>query len=843
MSIFNETLPEFVQKEINGRQNNLANRNNIYTINSKTAWVRMTSGVNVLDKNGQLSNKLAKENVIFNILGGNASSGNPMVGYTTGNRHGIRPLPGINSLNCQSYAPNGSLRKVVVKFTVWDIKQLDLLEILYMRPGMTVCIEWGWSHKLADNKTNLLPNFGTKFLEDADASLLSLHKRAYEEIISNGGNFDICIGKVQNYSYSARMDGGFDCETTIVSYNEILESFKVNFIPLNMESPNENTTTPLVTANSITYTSDSDDNLQSKYAEGIIPGILYELYQRGLADDQGGSGTIRNHNYKAPNSDEIITYSLFSLKLPPAVINKQTDPNVIAQNATSIFIKFGDFINILNNFVLYNNKSGTITSVSLTDEKGNPLKCVAHPFQFSTNPAVCIISADGWINANEQIKSDLNEVKDETTNPTPGATPPATSYKGNIVKLNQLISEIPDSSASTSTFLSLVEDELKNGATSLGQAINNVWEHIADLNPTPINENGKITYEFNNGVWTYTTTDGKSVQLNKFLNLTNGSVNTMVDIIVLTIEGVYNQELKQRDNKYSKIIGSLGIGIFEANNFERNRFGSNYHLKDTAIKRIKTQFESSIVNKIYYFNEATTEQFTEVTSQEIGKTLGATLSNLSYYSFFDDTRANSDYKVGRIENIFINLDFIYKLVKPSTTVVDDKNKKNEISFNQLINNILLEVQNSIGSINQFEIYGDGIETGKTYIIDKNYIDPVAYKDLFSFQLDNTSSTAKNYSIRSQIFPEQSSIIAISTQAQSGKLGTNNKGLVNYNYGIKDRVIGTADSGAELATTLKQQSAQFPKTHINQALSTIATAVTQLYIVPAAGVTPPFGPPI
>jgi len=822
MSIFNETLPTFVQTELKGRQNNLNSRNNIYTINSKAAWVRMTSGVNVLNSKGEYTNEIARNNVMFNILDGNTNtSGNPMVGYTTGNRHGIRPLPGINSLNCQSYAPNGSLRKVVVKFTIWDIKQLDLLEILYMRPGMSVCVEWGWSHKLADNATNRPPNFGTKFLDMADESLLSLHKAAYEEIISNGGNFDICIGKVQNYSYSARMDGGYDCETTIVSYNEILDSFKINYVPLNMETTNDNSTKPLVTSNSVTYDADSDIKLQSKYAEGIIPGILYELYQRGLADDQGGSGTLRNHNYADPVTGKTIDYSLFSLKLPSEVVDKITDPDVIQQNATSIFIKFGDFINMLNSFVLANNKNGTITSV---DIKG--MKCAAHPFQFSTNPRVCLISADAWIKANDQIKKDLNEVKDESTNPTPGAPPPNTSYKGNATKLNQLISEIPSSSDSTPTFLSLVEDELKNGATSLTQAVNNVWQHIADLNPTPINENGKISYKFSSNL-IYPSPDGKSVQLNKFLNLTGGNVDTMVELIVDDIQNNYAGNTvtnKLFTRKYPKITGALYVS--NNDNFEFNFLA--FKLKEKIVLQIKKQFETLIKSTTYYFNEATTTQFTEVATQEIGQTLGNALSNLDYYSFFDPS--DTTYRTGNIENIFVNLDFIYKLVKPKSTNVEDKNKKNEVAFNQFMSNLLLEIQNSIGSINSFEIYGDGIETGKTFIIDRSYVSPVPYKNLFSFELDNTKSTSKNYSIRSQIFPEQSSIVAISTQAQSGKLGYNNKGLVNYNYGITDRIIGAVDSGAEFGNTAQEEQ---KKSHINQALSQIATAVTQLYIVPAA----------
>jgi hypothetical protein len=823
MSIFNETLPIFVQNELNGRQNNLANRNNIYTFNSKTAWVRMTSGVNVIDKNGQESNQIAKNNVIFNILDGNTNTiGNPMVGYTTGNRHGIRPLPGINSLNCQSYAPNGSLRKVVVKFTIWDIEQLDLLEILYMRPGMSVCIEWGWSHKLADNTTNSLPNFGTKFLDMADAPLLDLHKAAYNEIKDNGGNFDICIGKVQNYSYSARTDGGYDCETTIVSYNEILDSFKINYIPLNMETTNNNATKPLITANSLVYNSSTDIKLQSKYAEGIIPGILYELYEQGLTDDQGGNGTIKRHTY-VNNNGKTEDYTLFSLKLPSEVVNKMTDPDVIAQNATSIFIRFGDFVEILNNFVLYNNKSGPVT---LVDIKG--MKCVAHPFQFSTNPSVCLISADGWIDANQSINNAINNVSG-------AAAPPPTPPSRNNAKVNQLINEIRDDSDSTATFLSLVEDELVNGAGTLDEAVKRVWKQIADLNPTPVANSGGISYDFSQSAWVYVSPNGSDVKLNKFLNLTGGNINRMVELITNDIE--YNISGNSITSAISSLFGGTDyprisklFGPFKNEDFELNvSLVTPYRLKSNVVNKIKVEFQKVIVDTTYSFNASTTAAFTQVAVGAIGNDLFKTISNLGSSSFFDPTDPN--YRTGQIENIFLNVDYIYKLVKPKTTNTDDKNKKNEITFNQLMHNLLLEVQNSIGSINQFEIYGDGIETGKTQIIDRNYINPVKYTDLFSFELDNTSSTARNYSIRSQIFPEQSSIVAISTQAQSGKLGYNNKGLVNYNYGIKDRIVGVANSGAEL-TNAQQPN---PRNHINQALSQLATAVNKLYIIPTSNI--------
>jgi hypothetical protein len=597
-----------------------------------------------------------------------------------------------------------------------------------------------------------------------------------------------------------------------------------------METTNNNSTKPLITADSLAYSS-SDTRLQSKYAEGIIPGILYELYEQGLTDDQGGGGTLKNHTY-INNKGGTSTYSLFSLKLPPEVVNKMTDPDVIAQNATSIFVRFGDFIEMLNNFVLYNNNGGTVTSV---DIKG--MKCLAHPFQFSTNPTVCVISANGWIDANQQIKKDINEIKDEPTKQATGSAAPP--HVGNKTKLNQLIAEIPDSSDSTPTFLSLVEDELKNGAQYIDLAIERVWRHIADLNPTPVNEDGKISYKFDAGSmpigiysipvdYKYTSPDGKSVKLNKFLNLTDGSIDTMANIIYNNVSALASTGTC----KYPNLLKTIFPSINGSN-------ASAYTDKESSTRgQIKNVLKKLIIDKTYSFNEATTSQFTDVAIQEIGQSLSNVVSNLSSSSFFDPNDKN--YRTGQIENIYINLDYIYKQVKPKTTNIDDKNKKNEISFNQLMHNLLLEVQNSIGSINQFEIYGDGIETGKTQIIDRNYINPVKYTDLFSFELDNTSSTAKNYSIRSQIFPEQSSIVAISTQAQSGKLGYDNKGLVNYNYGIADRIVGEADSGAELGNTTK---AEQKKTHINQALSQIATAVIKLYIIPAAGAAPAGTPPI
>jgi hypothetical protein len=54
MSIFRETFPQFIQDELNRRQNGILARTPLFVheLNTRSAWIRMTSGVNTVDQNG-----------------------------------------------------------------------------------------------------------------------------------------------------------------------------------------------------------------------------------------------------------------------------------------------------------------------------------------------------------------------------------------------------------------------------------------------------------------------------------------------------------------------------------------------------------------------------------------------------------------------------------------------------------------------------------------------------------------------------------------------------------------------------------------------------------------------
>ena len=800
MSIFSESFPDFIKNELNGRQAQMGDNSKdikyLTSLMSRTAWVRMTSGVNVLDSKGEYTNEVAKSNIITNILGGTNKneSGNPFTGYKTEDylgrkyRHGIRPLPGITDVAIQSLSPNGSLRKVTVKFNVWDIKQLDLMEILYMRPGFTICVEWGWSHKLSTGDTQLLPNFGKNFLDKKEVSLMELYAEAYEEVKKSNGNYDICIGKVQNYSWNARTDGGYDCEVTIVTYGEILESLKCNYIPLdsdlvvnglilntvnNVLKQESNTTNPYTVGNTAV-----DSGGYDKYSEGIIPGLLSDLYNSSIA--YNGKLILQDDTIPA-TPFELTTlanrYNMFVLTLPPDVTQSTVR---LSQQGKSVYITLKSFIKILNRYVLLHNSKGELLEFS-TLYNGSELKCLAHPFSMSTNPNICLIRPDVWLNASS-VPPTPPTPTNSTSNLDPN-NPTSLDYTGVIKELKKLA----DKKLINRISSDLYETDVQNQFNLL-------------LNNTKLTSTTKTLYE-------------------QTLSEINNQYLLLIDYFFKPTAGADQDALnryEENKNKYGTFylfaINYLKLKVNTAgNSFDITKFTTNQYFKpalnnlnSTSIVDIPTGYSRVIQNA--NVNTATNAQ-----ELQIAQNL-AILKDLNPF-FVPGT----EYSEGYIGNIYLNLDFLYSLVAPKETETNDPNRVNNIYINKYITDILLKVENSIGSINQFEIYSDYTDN-IARIIDKNLL--VDVPEPFKFQVDNTNSIIRNYGIKSMIFPDQMSIFAISAQTKSGTLGEKNQHLIAYNRGIQDRIIKESNSGANYVspTTAKSGDSTSP---IFKAISTLA----------------------
>jgi hypothetical protein len=266
MSIFKQSFPKWVREQLKVRQDLQATGTNgnsksqaALTWNqNKQCVIRATSLVDYKSdvglelkkgttqeefeklKGSQLSKRFVLQGGILddgkirNKPFGQAGSayGDPTIGSDGENidGYGQVPMPGITQLDIKTKSAYGSLRQAKLSFVVHNLRQLEVMEMLYMRPGYPIVVEWGWSPFIDNNGeiqtiTPLLSNYLDLFQdkikqEDLYSSIVKL-KRDSE------GNCDAFMGFVTNFGFQARADGGFDCYSEIVSMGEAIDSLKM----------------------------------------------------------------------------------------------------------------------------------------------------------------------------------------------------------------------------------------------------------------------------------------------------------------------------------------------------------------------------------------------------------------------------------------------------------------------------------------------------------------------------------------------------------------------------------------------------------------------------------------
>ena len=202
----------------------------LYYYTNRTPWIRMVSAVDIVgtaeqQELGAKGSDLAKDYV---LTSGYEESNLPSGHSSTS--LGIRPRPGIQNLHIVSHNQFGSLRTGTVNFQVWSKEDLDACEILYMRPGMSVLLEWGWSLYLSGDNDNLRVNEmgkGYDIFNTNKTTLIDILADLGERKKEYGHGYDAIFGFVKNFSWSIRPDGGYDCKTDIVSPGELIESLNI----------------------------------------------------------------------------------------------------------------------------------------------------------------------------------------------------------------------------------------------------------------------------------------------------------------------------------------------------------------------------------------------------------------------------------------------------------------------------------------------------------------------------------------------------------------------------------------------------------------------------------------
>jgi len=154
-----------------------------------------------------------------------------------GNKFGKQPMPGLISADIKCIN-RGSIRSANIKIKAYNQFQFNLLELLYMRLGYTMLLEWGHVNYL--DQKGKKQTIGTtltekSFFNNEDKDQREVLDEIQDQRIKYQGNVDAFFGRVTNFSWKFSSDGTYDIDLELYTLGDVVESLTVN-VPVSTPS-------------------------------------------------------------------------------------------------------------------------------------------------------------------------------------------------------------------------------------------------------------------------------------------------------------------------------------------------------------------------------------------------------------------------------------------------------------------------------------------------------------------------------------------------------------------------------------------------------------------------------
>ena len=420
-NLIGESLDATVIKQLEQRTRRLTQAGvrdgtDIRALGNKNCWVRISSFINILPS---AAKELAK------VVGGEVTVGTgtslaenwvlkseqrngtelkyglgPNGAYGSGGTSelGYRPMPGIYSANIESQPPAGLIRVATVKFKVWNLNQLSIVDALYFRLGCSMLLEWGHS-VFTDNQGRLI-NGAIPINPFADGlTKETILQQLAKKRVQYSHNYDGMLGMVTNYDWSQNPDGSYDCTLRLSGIGSVVESLKIN-------TQNAMTNTKKTENTDPAATTTVDDSSLSAFLTKLgnanaidlsNPTFWPELFSGGLnllvdqpeAFKYGYSTQYLSGNSDTPEANIPALQYFFK-----GAIQKLEGTNVQPPSGDgfSRFIPLATLLAFINNSCLLYDKSGGKSKPAIyIDFNQNANFSLRIPQQFSIDPGVCIV--------------------------------------------------------------------------------------------------------------------------------------------------------------------------------------------------------------------------------------------------------------------------------------------------------------------------------------------------------------------------------------------------------------------------------------------------------------------
>jgi len=313
----------------------------------KSAWVRVVS-------NAQVSLPVVSGNGFqlftqdgFDKIYGFGNSGNSftqgVIGYDIfGNEYTLpntmpnlhRPPPGVLSLSTETLGGDGGkYKKATVKASVSSKFQLDYLTPFFLVPGITCFVEWGWNNFNPASSINVSSDEERfkRFENPLDGN-------AAQE--KSNGNYDSIFGRITNYEYSLRSDGGFDISFDILQVGEAIHGLKMKTVktePKKNEDDNQSQSFPDYIDKNLINIIDNEKYQEFSKPFDVKGRVITEKYWRE-------THTLSNNETSIPGKGKWLSFGLF-VDIVNSFINYTSNTGVDKSKTTDMFKIVIDKIN------------------------------------------------------------------------------------------------------------------------------------------------------------------------------------------------------------------------------------------------------------------------------------------------------------------------------------------------------------------------------------------------------------------------------------------------------------------------------------------------------------------
>ena len=240
-------------------------------ITTRTPWMRSVPFTVPTDPDNELVPKW-QDWVLYSMQGssgvfGRAGLSNDNTGLYRSNKRNT-PVPGVTSINVSNKGDLGTLRRATLNIKCYHETDLLDLEMMYMVPGTSILLEWGWYSNIKSKSPIPLNELdeGGKFstittiqeeLLKRTLDIESLLVQYGDEITDDtyAGLYDGLVGVVTKFNWSNASDGTYDVTIDIIAPNSLTLGVPTNTYSLgaNIVDADTGDKTPVIDIEAIYY--------------------------------------------------------------------------------------------------------------------------------------------------------------------------------------------------------------------------------------------------------------------------------------------------------------------------------------------------------------------------------------------------------------------------------------------------------------------------------------------------------------------------------------------------------------------------------------------------------------